>query len=190
LPKTFSFGKNGKPFFMSGPNDSRTRIRNIMDKLVKSISLDGFDYIVNVDGLRDGHASNPVSTLIHTTSRWSVAPLEQDDLTASLIERTVICPDADDPAPAISTCWGEALSASPHDSWLPCETREVSAAATGRRRPRRHRPDDPLEIGVRSGIAVDWHMLRDIELQHGDGSQVVRGSPFTCSLDRGKLSAC
>jgi hypothetical protein len=48
--KTFSFGKDGKPFFMSGPNDSRTRIRNIMDKLVKSVGPDGFDYIVNVDG--------------------------------------------------------------------------------------------------------------------------------------------
>ena len=49
--KTFSFGKDGKPFFMSGPNDSRTRIRNIMDKLVKSVGPDGFDYIVNVDGV-------------------------------------------------------------------------------------------------------------------------------------------
>jgi hypothetical protein len=48
--KTFSFGKDGKPFFMSGPNDSSTRIRNIMDRLVKSVGRGGFDYIVNVDG--------------------------------------------------------------------------------------------------------------------------------------------
>jgi hypothetical protein len=48
--KTFSFGKDGKPFFMSGPNDSRTRIRNIMDKLVESVGPGGFDYMVNVDG--------------------------------------------------------------------------------------------------------------------------------------------
>src|SRR5271155_4155140 len=60
---------------------------------------------------------------------------------------------------------GEAPAAPPRYCWLPCETREVSAAATSRRRPRRYRPDDPLEIGVRSGSAVDWHMLRDIELQ-------------------------
>ena len=30
---------------------------------------------------------------------------------------------------------------------------------------RGHRSDDPLEIGARSGIAVDRHMLRHIELQ-------------------------
>jgi hypothetical protein len=39
------------------------------------------------------------------------------------------------------------------------------AAATSRQRPCCHRPNDPLEIGVRSGGAVDWHMLIDIELE-------------------------
>ena len=48
--KTFPFGKDGKPFFMSGPNDSRTRIRNILDTLVKYAGPGGFDYIVNVEG--------------------------------------------------------------------------------------------------------------------------------------------
>jgi hypothetical protein len=47
--KTFPFGKDGKPFFMSGPNDSRTRIRNILDTLVKYAGPGGFDYIVNVE---------------------------------------------------------------------------------------------------------------------------------------------
>jgi hypothetical protein len=47
---TFSFGKDGKPFFVSGPNDSPTRIRNIIDKLAKSAGPDGFDYLINVDG--------------------------------------------------------------------------------------------------------------------------------------------
>jgi hypothetical protein len=48
--KTFSFGKDGKPFFMSGPNDSPKRIRHIIDNLVKSVGPGGFDYMVNVDG--------------------------------------------------------------------------------------------------------------------------------------------
>ena len=39
-----------------------------------------------------------------------------------------------------------------------------SAAATLRRRPRRHGSDDPLEIALRSGIAMDRHMLRNVEL--------------------------
>jgi hypothetical protein len=49
--KTFPFGKDGKPFFMSGPNDSRARIRNILDTLVKYAGPGGFDYIAMVDDL-------------------------------------------------------------------------------------------------------------------------------------------
>jgi hypothetical protein len=49
--ETFSFGKDGKPFLMSGPNDSRTRIRRILDTLVKHAGPDGFDYIIRVDEL-------------------------------------------------------------------------------------------------------------------------------------------
>jgi hypothetical protein len=30
---TFEFGRNGKPFFMSGPNDSPARVRQILDTL-------------------------------------------------------------------------------------------------------------------------------------------------------------
>jgi len=47
--KTFAFGKDGKPFFMSGPNDSPTRIRSILDTLVRCVGPGGFDYIVNGD---------------------------------------------------------------------------------------------------------------------------------------------
>ena len=47
--ETFVFGKEGKPFYMSGPNDSPTRIRRILDTLVKRVGKDGFDFIVPVD---------------------------------------------------------------------------------------------------------------------------------------------
>jgi len=47
--ETFPFGKYGKPFFMSGPNDSPTRIRRILDTLVKRAGPGGFHYIVHVD---------------------------------------------------------------------------------------------------------------------------------------------
>jgi hypothetical protein len=47
--ETFPFGKDGKPFFMSGPNDSPTRIRRILDTLVKRVGPGGFDYLVQVD---------------------------------------------------------------------------------------------------------------------------------------------
>lgn len=47
--ETFPFGKDGKPFYMSGPNDSPTRIRRILDTLVRRVGPGGFDYIVRVD---------------------------------------------------------------------------------------------------------------------------------------------
>jgi hypothetical protein len=46
---TFQFGKDGKPLYVSGPNDSPTRIRRILDTLVKGAGEGGFDYVVNVN---------------------------------------------------------------------------------------------------------------------------------------------
>ena len=42
----FPFGKDGKPFYVSGPNASPTRIRRILDTLVKRVGKGGFDYVV------------------------------------------------------------------------------------------------------------------------------------------------
>ncbi len=47
--ETFPFGKNGKPFYVCGPNDSPTRIRRIVDALDKHLGPGGFDYVVQVD---------------------------------------------------------------------------------------------------------------------------------------------
>jgi hypothetical protein len=47
--ETFPFGKEGKPFYVSGPNDSPTRIRRIVDTLAKRVGPGGFDYVVHVD---------------------------------------------------------------------------------------------------------------------------------------------
>ena len=47
--ETFPFGRDGKPFYVSGPNDSPTRIRRILDTLVKCVGEGGFDYLVHVD---------------------------------------------------------------------------------------------------------------------------------------------
>lgn len=47
--ETFPFGKDGKPFFVSGPNDTPTRIRRILDTLVKRVGQGGFHYLVQVD---------------------------------------------------------------------------------------------------------------------------------------------
>jgi len=47
--ETFPFGKDGKPFFVSGPNDSPSRIRRILDTVAKRAGPGGFDYVVHLD---------------------------------------------------------------------------------------------------------------------------------------------
>jgi hypothetical protein len=45
---TFTFGKDGKPFFMNGPNDTPARIRAITQALEESCGTGGWDYLVEV----------------------------------------------------------------------------------------------------------------------------------------------
>jgi len=49
--QTFTFGRDGKPFFTSGPNDTRARIRGILDTLEKSAGPGGYDYLVLAGGV-------------------------------------------------------------------------------------------------------------------------------------------
>ena len=44
----FTFGKDGKPFFVSGPYDSEARIRQVIDTLQRRLGSDGYHYMVGV----------------------------------------------------------------------------------------------------------------------------------------------
>ena len=46
-PVTYEFGHEGKPFYISGPNDTPARIRQIVDLLEQKCGLDGFDYQIS-----------------------------------------------------------------------------------------------------------------------------------------------
>jgi len=46
----FEFGKDGKPFFISGPNDTPERSRQIVNVLTRSCGPGGFEYLVQVGG--------------------------------------------------------------------------------------------------------------------------------------------
>ena len=46
--ETFTFGRDGKPFFMSGPNDTPARIRAITRALEESRGAGAWDYMVEV----------------------------------------------------------------------------------------------------------------------------------------------
>ena len=49
--ETFKFGKYGKPFFVSGPSDSKNKITSILEKLRNRLGDDGFHYMVSAEGL-------------------------------------------------------------------------------------------------------------------------------------------
>ena len=46
--ETFTFGKDGKPFFVSGPNDTQARIRAVSQTLEKSQGTGSWNYMVKV----------------------------------------------------------------------------------------------------------------------------------------------
>lgn len=47
----FEFGKDGKPLYISGPFDSETKIRRIIDQLTERLGPDGFHFLVGIEGL-------------------------------------------------------------------------------------------------------------------------------------------
>jgi hypothetical protein len=50
--ETFTFGKDGKPFYVSGPSDTPARVRTIRQALEKSCGTGNWDYLVEVLGRR------------------------------------------------------------------------------------------------------------------------------------------
>ena len=44
-PRSFTFGRDGKPFYIAGPNDSGTFQRRVMNKLNRRLGPDGFDFM-------------------------------------------------------------------------------------------------------------------------------------------------
>ena len=49
----FTFGKDGKPFYVSGPNESEERALQIVNQLITRCGKDGFHYLVKVHGPDD-----------------------------------------------------------------------------------------------------------------------------------------
>lgn len=48
-PMSFEFGKDGKPLFISGPNDTPKRCRQIRDALTKHCGKDGYQFVMTPD---------------------------------------------------------------------------------------------------------------------------------------------
>jgi hypothetical protein len=50
IDESFSFGKDGKPFLVTGPSDTPARIRKRIEALRRTVGDGGFDYILEVGG--------------------------------------------------------------------------------------------------------------------------------------------
>ncbi len=47
---TFTFGRDGKPFYVAGPTETQAQIRMRMNHLLTHLGADGFDYLLPLDG--------------------------------------------------------------------------------------------------------------------------------------------
>jgi len=48
-PKEFEFGKDGKPLYISGPNETQADSERIIATLMRKLGPGGFDYLMRVD---------------------------------------------------------------------------------------------------------------------------------------------
>jgi hypothetical protein len=46
-PNQYTFGKDGKPFYISGPNENQNQSKKIVEKLLRHCGEGNFDYIVS-----------------------------------------------------------------------------------------------------------------------------------------------
>jgi hypothetical protein len=52
-PEKYSYGKEGKPFYMNGPYESEADSKRILNTLTKSCGVDGFDTLVLLGDMED-----------------------------------------------------------------------------------------------------------------------------------------
>ncbi len=50
-PTEYEFGKDGKPFYVSGPNDTPAKIRKVIGTLTAKVGEGNFEFIVEASGL-------------------------------------------------------------------------------------------------------------------------------------------
>lgn len=48
-PRSFEYGRDGKPFYVAGPNDTPAKSRQVISVLEKQCGPDGFHYMVGVE---------------------------------------------------------------------------------------------------------------------------------------------
>lgn len=52
-PVKYTYGKDGKPLYLSGPNDTPERIRKILNKLERNLGTGNYDFVAKADSIDD-----------------------------------------------------------------------------------------------------------------------------------------
>jgi hypothetical protein len=78
--EVFEFGKDGKPFFVPGPNDAPDRCRQIVALLTHACGAGGFNYLVAVRGASlAAPGSSPEPALEGSATNWLYGPDDDEE---------------------------------------------------------------------------------------------------------------
>jgi tetratricopeptide (TPR) repeat protein len=76
-PVRYAYGKDGQPFYISGPNESAAQSRKIIDTLARRLGPDGFHYLTEIGGPEPTAATRLSGQAVQMTSyEISDKPLE------------------------------------------------------------------------------------------------------------------
>ena len=76
-PVRYTYGKDGKPFYVSGPHESPAQARRIVDTLARRLGPDGFHFVAAVGSTQRGPALEaPDSNLIELDYAITTEPLD------------------------------------------------------------------------------------------------------------------
>jgi len=85
---TFEFGKDGKPFFIAGPNDTPSKCRQVVSILTSKLGPDGFEYVLPMAGgdfgrIIDVRGGEPILSLSSGSGpahgEWPAEELGEDE---------------------------------------------------------------------------------------------------------------
>lgn len=115
-PETFTYGRDGKPFYCEGPDDTPERTERVLALLEKRLGPDGFDYELFEDDLDDDDADDEEGTdddifeardaLQKFFATRNKADLKFHEF-AGLIAAVLISPNSVSPNAILTRFWGE-----------------------------------------------------------------------------------
>lgn len=102
-PRDFTYGKDGRPYFIAGPNDSAERINRVLTILEARFGSDGFGFTV------PGDETEPVESVRYDLMDWLED--EPEDVPrfhefSGIVTGLLLCPTPTSPLKVMDVLWG------------------------------------------------------------------------------------